>query len=79
MTGKTGDGGIDGHGVLAVNDFVTFRVCFNASASWVGWISACARLSRRDDGSGGQGMILTTGTFTVDAQRSRRDGAPPWN
>lgn len=28
VTGKSGDGGIDGHGVLAVNDFVTFRVLF---------------------------------------------------
>jgi restriction system protein len=32
VTGKSGDGGIDGHGILQVNPFVSFTVFFSASA-----------------------------------------------
>jgi len=32
VTGRSGDGGIDGIGILQVNAFVSFRVLFNASA-----------------------------------------------
>jgi restriction system protein len=79
VTGKSGDGGIDGHGVLAVNEFVTFRVLFQCKR-YAGSVGSGhvrdfrgAMMGRAD-----KGLILTTGTFTVDAQREAvRDGAPP--
>ena len=79
VTGKSGDGGIDGHGILAVNSFVTFRVLFQCKR-YVGSVGSGhvrdfrgAMVGRAD-----KGLILTTGTFTVDAQREAvRDGAPP--
>lgn len=79
VTGKSGDGGIDGHGILAVNAFVTFRVLFQCKR-YVGSVGSGhvrdfrgAMMGRAD-----KGLILTTGTFTMDAQREAiRDGAPP--
>lgn len=79
VTGKSGDGGIDGIGVLRVNPFVAFKVLFQ-----------CKRYTRsispseiRDfrggmQGRADKGIFLTTGTFTAQAQlEATRDGAPP--
>ncbi len=79
VTGRSGDGGIDGVGILQINTFVSFNVLFQ-----------CKRYSRsvspseiRDFrgamlGRADKGIILTTGSFTVEAKReARRDGAPP--
>jgi restriction system protein len=76
VTGRSGDGGIDGHGVLKVNPFVTFKVLFQ-----------CKRYQRsvtpsqiRDfrgamAGRTDKGTIITTGTFTSEAAKeARREG-----
>ena len=79
VTGKTGDGGIDGHGILQVNPFVSFNVLFqckryqgNVSTSQIRDFRG-AMMGRAD-----KGIILTTGSFTLDAKKeARRDGVPP--
>jgi restriction system protein len=79
VTGRSGDNGIDGEGILEVNPFVTFKVLFQCKR-YKGSVGAPvirdfrgAMLGRAD-----KGIILTTGAFTQDARReARRDGAPP--
>lgn len=79
VTGRSGDGGIDGHGVLQFNAFVSFKVLFQCKR-YTGSVSASqvrdfrgAMMGRAD-----KGIILTTGTFTADARREAlRDGVPP--
>jgi restriction system protein len=79
VTGKSDDGGIDGHGILQVNPFVSFTVLFQCKR-YAGAVSAShvrdfrgAMMGRAD-----KGIIITTGTFTTEATReARRDGAPP--
>jgi restriction system protein len=79
VTGRSGDGGIDGHGVLGLNAFVSFRVLFQCKR-YVGSVSPSHVRDFRGamQGRADKGMILTTGTFTADARReASRDGAPP--
>ena len=79
VTGRSGDGGIDGQGILQVNFFVSFKVLFQCKR-YTGSVSASqvrdfrgAMMGRAD-----KGIILTTGTFTSDAQKEAvRDGVPP--
>jgi len=79
VTGRSGDGGIDGHGVLQVNPFVSFKVLFQCkrydkqvSPSHVREFQG-AILGRAD-----KGLIITTGSFTTAATREAvRDGATP--
>jgi restriction system protein len=79
VTGRSGDGGIDGVGVLQINPFVTFKVLFQ-SKRYAGPVSAAqvrdfrgAMMGRAD-----KGLMITTGTFTADAQAEAvRDGVPP--
>lgn len=79
VTGKTGDGGIDGIGTLQINPFVSFNVLFQCKR-YQGAVTPSqvrdfrgAMMGRAD-----KGLIITTGTFTLDAKReARRDGVPP--
>jgi restriction system protein len=79
VTGRSGDGGIDGQGILQVNPFVSFKVLFQCKR-YTGAVSVSqvrdfrgAMMGRAD-----KGIILTTGTFTSDAQKEAvRDGVPP--
>ena len=79
VTGRSGDGGIDGIGVLQMTPFVSFKVLFQCKR-YAGSVSASqmrdfrgAMLGRAD-----KGIILTTGTFTSDAQTEAvRDGVVP--
>jgi len=79
VTGRSGDGGIDGHGVLQINPLVSFRVFFQ-SKRYAGSVGAPkirdfrgAMMGRAD-----KGIIITTGTFTTDAKEEAiRDGVPP--
>lgn len=79
VTGKSGDGGIDGHGILQVNPFVSFQVLFQ-SKRYTGSVTVSqvrdfrgAMMGRTD-----KGIIITTGTFTSDAKReAEREGVPP--
>lgn len=79
VTGRSGDGGIDGHGVLQINPFVSFRVYFQCKR-YDGSVGAGAVRDFRGAmmGRADKGLILTTGTFTPDAKREAlRDGVPP--
>jgi restriction system protein len=79
VTGRSGDGGIDGVGILQVNPFVSFNVLFQCKR-YQGAVTPSqirdfrgAMMGRAD-----KGIIITTGTFTLEAKReARRDGAPP--
>jgi restriction system protein len=79
VTGRSGDGGIDGIGILQVNAFVSFKVLFQCKR----WANSVGPAVVRDFrgammGRADKGLILTTGTFSNDAQAEAvRDGASP--
>ena len=77
VTGRSGDGGIDGIGVLRVN-LLSFHVLFQCKR-YQGSVSAGAIRDFRGAmvGRSDKGLFITTGTFTPDAKReATRDGAP---
>lgn len=77
VTGKSGDGGIDGVGVLRMN-LVSFHVLFQCKR-WKGSVGSEVVRNFRGamQGRADKGIIITTGTFTADARReATRDGAP---
>jgi len=79
VTGRTGDNGIDGHGILELNAFVTFKVLFQCKR-YKGSVGTSQIRDFRGamEGRADKGIILTTGTFTQEAKReARRDGARP--
>jgi restriction system protein len=79
VTGRTGDEGIDGVGILQVNPFVSFNVLVQCKR----YRGAVTPSQIRDFrgammGRADKGIIITTGTFTLDAKKeARRDGVPP--
>ena len=81
VTGRSGDGGIDGVGVLAVNPFVSFSVLFQCKRYKDGGRVSAGHV--RDfrgamTGRADKGIIITTATFTADAkQEASRAGVPP--
>lgn len=78
VTGRSGDGGIDGIGVMRIGGFLSFRVLFQCKR-YKGSVGSSTVRDFRGAMSGrtDKGIIITTGTFTRDAQReARRDGAP---
>jgi len=79
VTGKSGDGGIDGIGILQVNPFVSFRALFQCKR-YQGAVSPSQVRDFRGamQGRADKGIIMTTGTFTSEAKKeARRDGVPP--
>ncbi|PVX30224.1 restriction endonuclease [Sphingomonas pokkalii] len=77
VTGRSGDGGIDGTGVLRMN-LISFQVLFQCKR-YAGSVSSPTVRDFRGamQGRADKGLILTTGSFTLDAEReARRDGAP---
>ena len=77
VTGKTGDGGIDGTGVLRMN-LLSFQVIFQCKR-WQGSVGSSTVRDFRGAmvGRADKGLILTTGTFTAEARKEAvRDGAP---
>jgi restriction system protein len=77
VQGRSGDGGIDGAGVLRMN-LVSFHVLFQCKR-WKDAVSASVIRDFRGAmvGRADKGLIITTGRFTSDAQREAvRDGAP---
>lgn len=79
VTGRSGDGGIDGHGVLQLNPFVSFQVLFQCKR-YDGSVSSPQIRDFRGAmmGRAEKGIILTTGSFTADAKReAMRDGVQP--
>ncbi|MEA3039637.1 MAG: restriction system protein [Sphingomonadales bacterium] len=77
VTGKSGDGGIDGTGVLRLN-LLSFQVLFQCKR----YQGSCGPGIIRDfrgamQGRADKGLIITTGTFTAEARKeATRDGAP---
>ena len=79
VTGKSGDGGIDGVGILRVNPLVSFKVLFQCKR-YTGAVSTSVVRDFRGamQGRADKGIIITTGQFTKDArQEAIRDGATP--
>lgn len=79
VTGRSGDGGIDGHGVLQMNPFVSFQVLFQCKR-YAGSVPAREVRDFRGAmvGRAQKGIVLTTGSFTAGAKReSMRDGVEP--
>jgi restriction system protein len=79
VTGKSGDGGIDGIGIARLSGFLSFHVLFQCKRIQ----SAVTPSQIRDfrgamQGRTDKGLFITTGTFTRDAiKEATRDGAPP--
>ena len=70
VTGRAGDGGLDGHGVLQINPFVSFRVYFQCKRYDASVGAGAVRDFRGAMmGRADKGLILTTGTFTAEAKR----------
>lgn len=79
VTGKSGDGGIDGKGIVQINGFLNFHVMFQCKR-YKGSVSSAQVRDFRGAMSGrsDKGLIITTGTFTRDAYlEASRDGVPP--
>ena len=79
VTGKSGDGGIDGFGTLQINPLVSFKVLFQCKR----YANSVPPSHVRDfrgamAGRADKGIIITTGSFSAEARReASRDGAPP--
>lgn len=79
VTGRSGDGGIDGKGILQVNPLLSFQVIFQCKR-YSGAVSPAQIRDFRGamTGRADKGIFLTTGPFSVEARReATRDGAPP--
>ena len=79
VTGRSGDGGIDGVGILEVNPLVGFKALFQCKR-YAGSVSCGAVRDFRGAmvGRADKGIILTTGSFTSDAcKEAVRDGVSP--
>nr|WP_290227548.1 restriction endonuclease [Trichocoleus desertorum] len=79
VTGKAGDGGIDGVGIARISGFLSFHVLFQCKR-YQGAVTASQIRDFRGamQGRTDKGLFITTGTFTRDAiKEATRDGAPP--
>ena len=77
VTGRTGDGGIDGIGVLRVS-LISFQIVFQCKR-YAGVVGAGAIRDFRGSmvGRADKGLVITTGRFSASAeQEAVRDGAP---
>ena len=79
VTGKSGDGGIDGHGIIRLAGLISFPVMFQCKRYANNVSSSVVRDFRGAmEGRADKGLILTTGRFTRDAhQEATREGARP--
>lgn len=78
VTKKSGDGGIDGIGIMQLS-LMSFHILFQCKR-YEGSVGAGAVRDFRGAmmGRTDKGLIISTGTFTPDARReATRDGAPP--
>jgi restriction system protein len=79
VTGRSGDGGIDGVGIVRLGGLLGFPILFQCKR-YRGSLGAGiirdfrgAMIGRAD-----RGLVITTGTFSRDAKmEATRDGAPP--
>lgn len=79
VTGRSGDGGIDGHGVVRLAGLLSFPVIFQCKRYRSTISSGTVRDFRGAMvGRADKGLIITTGSFTRDASAEATcDGAPP--
>jgi restriction system protein len=79
VTGKVGDGGIDGYGLLTIGSVITFKIAFQCKR----YDGAVPVEKIRDfrgsfEGRAQKGLLITTGTFSPAVkQEAHRDGATP--
>lgn len=79
VTGRSGDGGIDGKGIIRLSGILSFHIIFQCK-KYKGTVTSSdirdfrgAMVGRAD-----KGLFITTGTFTRDAVReASRDGTSP--
>lgn len=79
VTGKSGDGGIDGKGIVRISGFLSFHVFFQ-SKRYKGSVGSGDIRDFRGamQGRADKGLFITTGNFTREAvKEATRDGAPP--
>jgi restriction system protein len=77
VTGKSGDGGIDGRGIAKINGILSFRVVFQCKR-YRGAVGAGEIRDFRGamQGRADKGLFITTGYFTREATKeATRDGA----
>ena len=78
VTGRSGDGGIDGQGILRLGGLISFNVIFQCKK----WKNSVGPNNIRDFrgamvGRADKGLFITLGTFTKEAiKEATRDGAP---
>lgn len=79
VKGKSGDGGIDGEGILEINPLVSLKVIFQSKRYKDSVSSSQVRDFRGAmQGRAEKGIIITTGRFTQDAKKeAMREGVPP--
>lgn len=79
VTGGSGDQGIDGTGVIKVNEVVGFTIIFQCKRYKDSVVPHHVRDFRGTmQGRADKGIIITTGRFTSEAKKEAvRDGVPP--
>lgn len=78
VTGRTGDGGIDGNGIMRLAGMLSFQVIFQCKR-YKGSVNVSQVRDFRGAmvGRADKGLLITTGNFTNDAMKeTTRDGAP---
>jgi restriction system protein len=78
VTGRSGDGGIDGKGIMRLGGLLSFHVIFQCKR-YSGSVSVSQVRDFRGAmvGRADKGLLITTGNFTKDAiNEATRDGAP---
>ena len=79
VTGKTGDGGIDGMGIVKLNGIISFHMLFQCKR-YTGSVSAGEIRDFRGamQGRADKGLFITTGKFSTAAvEEANRPGAAP--
>jgi len=73
VTGRSGDGGIDGKGIIKLGGLLSFHVVFQCKR-YVGRVSSQQIRDFRGAmaGRSTQGLFITTGTFTRDARQEAK-------
>lgn len=81
VTGRSGDGGIDGKGLLQINRLLSMQVVFQSKryqAHVPVTVSQIRDLRGAMAGRTDKGIFITTSTFTADARKEAlREGVPP--
>lgn len=79
VTGRSGDGGIDGKGIIKIAGLVSFHAMFQCKRYQNSVTASHIRDFRGAlQGRADKGIFITTGFFTKDSKKeAHRDGAPP--